>query len=121
MNEIKKIEVEGKVLYLKKFGNSYRIIHPLKNEDGSTNWFNVWTGGSWFNVAFILAFTIIFLGLLHEYSSNIGKLLDCFTDPIKLENCKEIYSSGNLSLKLGGDLDEQFQNSLKGFNFSTFP
>lgn len=28
----------------------YRLIYPIKNSDGSWNWFNILTGGSWGNL-----------------------------------------------------------------------
>jgi len=32
---------------LRKDKWGYRLIYPIKNKDGSINWFNLITGGSW--------------------------------------------------------------------------
>ena len=61
-------------VYLKKSMGNYRVVYPIKNDDGSINWFNLLTGGSWFNVIVIGVVVAIILALLFEYSSNV-KLL----------------------------------------------
>ncbi len=67
---------EDAKVYLKKQGNNYRVVHPIKNEDGSWNWFNLFTGGSWFNVLVVGVVVLIILGVLLEYSVNIKVLQD---------------------------------------------
>ncbi len=63
-------------VYLVKQGKNYRVVHPIKNEDGSWNWFNLFTGGSWFNVIVVGAIVLITLAILQEYSSNVKFLQD---------------------------------------------
>ena len=84
-------------VFLKKEGDSYRVIHPIKNEDGTLNWFNILTGGSWRNVILVSVIIIILLGLLYEYSSNMQILLDCFKDNYHLQICKEGFGLSDLS------------------------
>lgn len=79
-------------VYLKKsrmFG--WKVVHPIKNEDGTINWFNLLTGGSWWNWIFIAIIVVVLLGVLYEYNNNIQHFLDCFTTPQQLEICKEMY------------------------------
>ena len=40
------IDVGGKKVYLKKGIFGYRIVYPIKNEDGSYNWTNLLFGGN---------------------------------------------------------------------------
>ena len=64
----------GEKVYLKKDGKNYRVVHPIKNDDGSINWFNLFTGGSLKNLIVVGVIVLILIGLLFEYSSNV-KLL----------------------------------------------
>ena len=36
---------EGEKVYMKKDWLGWRIVNPIKNEDGSLNWFNILVGG----------------------------------------------------------------------------
>lgn len=91
-------EIEGKRVHLRRTKDSFRVVKPYKNEDGSFNWFNFLTGGSWTNLIATTIFVIVFLGLLFEYSKNLNSLLDCFRVPGLLEGCIEFY--GNESVRL---------------------
>jgi len=105
--EIKKIEIDNEIVYLKKnsaFG--YRIVHPIQKDISipiydkekkkinwsNVNWFNLLTGGSWWNLLIIAIIVLIITGFLYEYTSNIERFMNCFENPIALENCKMAYS-----------------------------
>jgi len=82
----------GEKIYLKKssfFG--WKVVNPIKNEDGSMNWFNFFVGGNWWNLILVAITVLIILGVLYEYSSNIQHFLDCFSSPQQLEICKNLY------------------------------
>lgn len=53
---------ENEKVYLRKDWLGWRVVEPIKNEDGTTNWFNLITGGKK-NLA-ILIILLIFLGLI---------------------------------------------------------
>jgi len=72
---------EKALVYLKKDGENYRVVHPIKNEDGSINWFNLLTGGSWMNIAILSVVVGVILGVLLEYSTTVRLLQD------QLEQC----------------------------------
>lgn len=61
---IKKIEVDGEAVYLKRglFGKGYRVVTPYKNDDGTINWFNALIG-SYDNLLFIIG-VVLFITLI---------------------------------------------------------
>ena len=70
--EIKKIEIEGEKIYLKNsqtFG--WNVVYPVKNDDGSINFFNLITGGRWINLFIILSIVLIIIGVSYEYTVNV--------------------------------------------------
>jgi len=76
---IEKIETsKGEVINVKKskfFG--WGIVYPWKNEDGSWNWFNILTGGSWAKVIIIaIIVLIIFVGII-EYRTAVNVANEC--------------------------------------------
>jgi len=78
---IHKVSIDSKDVFVSQRGDNFKVVKPLKNEDGSWNWFNLMTGGSWWNIAIVTFIVVIVLGLLQEYSSNIRLLQDA------VENC----------------------------------
>lgn len=56
---------------LRKSFDGWRVVHPIKNEDGTWNWFNIITGGSWWKLAVIIFIVLIVIGLAQEYIANL--------------------------------------------------
>lgn len=57
---------EGEQVYLKRetFGRGWRVVNPMRNPDGSWNWFNIITGGSWAKlIGLIFIVGVILLGI----------------------------------------------------------
>lgn len=80
---------ENEKVYLRKGFNGWKVIHPIKNDDGSTNWKNLICGGSWWNLIIMIVFVLVAIGFFFEYHSN-------------LKHCADIMSQMNnetLSLK----------------------
>lgn len=71
MEKIKRIIVDNVEVCLKKTGDSFRIVYPIKNTDGSINWKNLIAGGNWRNLGMVAIIITIILGALNEYSTNI--------------------------------------------------
>ena len=90
--DFKIIEVDGDKIYLKKSGESYRIIHPVYNSDGSYNYKNLFAGGSWWNLVFIIFCVAIAIGFFFEYHSN-------------LELCSKVMAQKNLENSLSNNID----------------
>lgn len=79
MQNIKSIELDGEKIHLNKskiFG--WGVVHPNKNEDGSTNWFNILTGGSWLKLIITIIIILIVLGFFYEYSTNLKLCSEMF-------------------------------------------
>lgn len=56
------VTVNGEKVYLKKDALGWRVVHPIKNSDGSINWMNLLFGGK-SNLLTIIFIIIIFAGL----------------------------------------------------------
>lgn len=84
MKELKKIEVDGDVIYLNKKVNSifkgWNIVYPIKNEDGTTNWKHLIAGRSWWNLVFVLIFVLVWLGFIFEYHSNLESCTNAMSE-----------------------------------------
>jgi len=68
----------GEVINVKKskfFG--WGIVYPWKNEDGSWNWFNILTGGSWAKVIVFIIIILIILGCILEYRTAVNVSTEC--------------------------------------------
>jgi hypothetical protein len=61
MKEIRRAYVDGDIVELKKGMFGYRVVHPVKNADGSKNLVNFLVGG-WGNFIALL-FILLVLGL----------------------------------------------------------
>jgi hypothetical protein len=96
--KFKTLWIDDTLVHLKKDGKSYRVVHPIRNEDGSINWFNLFTGGSWKNIIVTTIIILVILGLLLEYSQNINMFLNCFKDIPSLEVCKQSFGGENLRI-----------------------
>lgn len=71
---------EGEKIYLKKskIFNEWAVVHPIKNKDGSVNWFNLLIG-SWGNlegVLLIILMTAIFYFAYQEVSAQTVSCLE---------------------------------------------
>lgn len=58
-------------IYLRKSFDGWRVVYPLRNEDGSINWFNTLTGGNWWKLIVLTIIVLVVLGLAQEYISNL--------------------------------------------------
>jgi hypothetical protein len=89
---IKKIEIEGETIHLNKskwFG--WGVCYPLKNEDGSWNYFNLITGGSIWKLIFVLVFMAILFGAITEYKAN----MEICTKAVDIVNRFEMWEYDN--------------------------
>jgi len=77
-DEIYKVFVNGThEVRLKHDFLGWRVVHPWKNTDGSINWKNLISGGSWMKLLITIGFVIIILGAMLEYASQLSLLTKC--------------------------------------------
>lgn len=96
MNRIHTALVEREVIHFKKDFLGWHVVHPWKNPNGTINWFNFLTGGSWWHLFIIIGIVLIIIGAVYEYTLNINNLISCFNDPITLEQCKQSFGYQDL-------------------------
>jgi len=89
--EAQNIPVDEKIYLKKSKAFGWEVVHPYRNEDGTINWFNFLTGGSWWNLFVVGIIVVIILGCVYQYSKDINILLDCFRVPGQLEVCKQSF------------------------------
>ena len=96
--KLHKIRLDSHDVFISQRGrtDNFKVVKPYINEDGSINWFNLLTGGSWWNLVITAVIVIVVLGVLYEYSLNIQTLLDCFQVPGKLQACVDRFGYGQI-------------------------
>jgi|SRR3990167_3221813 len=61
---------ENERIYLKKDMFGYRIVQPIKNEDGSFNWINLIFGG-WRNLVSLIALLALIGFLIYSHFHDV--------------------------------------------------
>jgi len=90
--EIHKIVCEGETINISKGRFGWAVVFPIKNEDGSINWFNLLTGGSWARIIMIGVLVLLICLAIWEYTHNIKILMSCFDNPIALRECTQSFN-----------------------------
>ena len=57
---------DGEVFYTKS-----RRVYPIFEPDGSINWFNLLTGGTYWRLAMSILFIVIAIGLIWQYHGQL--------------------------------------------------
>lgn len=95
---IKRIEIDKETIYLKKSPFfKWGVVYPLKNEDGSINWFNLLTGGTWARLISVVIIVFLILLVVYQYSSDLNTLIGCFGNMTNLQVCIDSFNP-NLTL-----------------------
>ena len=58
-------------VYLRESSWGHRLVFPIKREDGTINWFNLVTGGNWWNVLIITFIVLIIIGTTFAYKRDV--------------------------------------------------
>ena len=61
-------------VFIRKGKWGYRLIHPIRNEDKSINWFNLITGGSWEGFIKTSFLVIILVASIFLYKHDIASI-----------------------------------------------
>lgn len=79
--EVEQLPFEEK-LYLKKDGFGYRIVHPIRDENGKLNWINLLFGGKR-NLFFLMLLLLLFLMFAYGVYELTYSMKDVVEDPCK--------------------------------------
>lgn len=86
--EASQLPTDEKV-YLKKDFLGWRVVHPLKNEDGSWNWFNL-IFGSKSNLVFLIVLLLIGVTIYLGYHEQLANFKEVMNNPCNYCNdCQE--------------------------------
>lgn len=72
MESNKRYLIEGEVVNIKRGFDGWRVYYPIKNDDGSINWFNLITGGNIFNLVWVVIVVLVICLFFYEYWSNLN-------------------------------------------------
>lgn len=67
-------------VYLRKSFGEWRVVHPLKNEDGTLNFKNLFFGG-WGNLFSVLFIVILTLGFVYIYYHDTQEMQKVVENP----------------------------------------
>ena len=77
----KPIEKIREGLYIKESFDGPRVVYPIKNDDGSWNWFHILTGGSLWRLAKLILIVLLVLGMSWSYMRDTRACRDLMEDP----------------------------------------
>jgi hypothetical protein len=82
--------------YLKKDMFGYRVIYPYKNNDGSINWFNLWTGGSWAKLIVTILIVSLIMFSVFAYKTDVKTCYEVIKSPCDYCNLNPTTINTNL-------------------------
>ena len=67
----------GESVYVKKntIFKGYRVVHPIKNDDGSINWLHL-TIGSWANLTKVIIIFALLIFMMFSYNHDMKACVD---------------------------------------------
>jgi ABC-type sulfate transport system permease subunit len=78
----------------KRFG--YRVIYPYKNNDGTINWFNLCTGGSWAKLVVTILIVSLILFSVYAYKTDVKTCYEVIKNPCDYCNLNPTMIDTNL-------------------------
>jgi len=111
----------GDVVWLSGKGRDYRVIYPLKNEDGSWNVRNLLLGGSWrrfFQFLFVMGLILV---SIFAYKHDVSECFKIIENPQSICNYQYYGNFTNVSLPLympNVSQDQELQDFGKANNSS---
>lgn len=80
MGKIEEVNLNGERIFLKKNQLlGWAVISPSKI-DGKINWKNLLIGGNWVRFGFIIAFIVLMLLAINEYSTIVETANKCLEE-----------------------------------------
>jgi hypothetical protein len=80
IKNLKEVIIDEEKIYLKKDRLGWHEVHLIKNEDGSINWKNLISGGSWIKLGIVIFIVLIILGCILEYSTALKIANNCLNN-----------------------------------------
>lgn len=74
---MERIKINNEEVVLKKDFTGWRVVYPIKNQDGSINWKNLLVGGSYWNLLKIGLVVGLILFIVWSYSNDIQTAIEC--------------------------------------------
>jgi hypothetical protein len=68
---MERIKINNEEIVLKKDFTGWRVIYPIRNQDGSINWKNFLIGGSYWNIVKMGAIIGFILFVIWSYGHDI--------------------------------------------------
>lgn len=93
LDDVKKVNVDGEEVCLKKGKLGWRVVYPPSDKDGKIKWFNLLTGG-WRNLIKISIYIIIAILIYIGMSNTINQCSQ--TLALCTEECEWIFNEGGL-------------------------
>jgi hypothetical protein len=84
---IHRIALNGEDIALQRDFMGFRVVHPIRNQDGSINWYNLLTGGHWIRLVTVIFIIIIILGAINEYWGHYTMLKECLNTTKLVISC----------------------------------
>jgi hypothetical protein len=96
MKKIEMISINGEKIHLKKDNLGWRIVNPIKNEDGSINIINLLFGGKR-NLAILLIILLFVLGFFYVYHHDTAEMRKVVENPCLY--CRSSINLTNLNME----------------------
>jgi len=78
---INKVNIKGETIYLKKSFDGWRVIYPIKDEQGKINWKNLLTGGGFWSLIKILIIVGLILTISWSYHHDTKWCREFMSNP----------------------------------------
>ena len=91
---IKKIIIDGDEVFMRKGFDGWRVVYPIKNEDGSLNLKNLILGGNIFQFIKIMIIPVALLIAVYFYRQDINSC------QLAVKNITSLYSSFNSNIAI---------------------
>lgn len=110
MKEIKKVNLDGEEVFLRKGLDGWRIVHPIKNEDGTWNLPNLlYFGNIWILAKYLIIFALI-LAVMFAYMHDTSTCRETLTH--LNDTCKDYWDVMTQTASSSPNLD--FTNTING-------
>jgi len=102
MKRLIRTNINGEEVCLRKGFDGYRVVYPFRNEDGSFNWFNFTTGGSYWKLVKLAIFVVLIFIVILLYKYDMQSCVDLteriVSDPAGF--CRNVTTTSNSKFTL---------------------